>query len=446
MKLLKAYVALGLLFPVATAMAQDVELCGGEPTLFAAIDVRPQLALKQAGLLTISDTATSELNFGGTALARFSCGKNITAAGQVRLHGATNGSNNGSSLVEGVVDEAYLRGALNDGTLFLVAGRQHVVHTVTFGPLSPMDVLARTKQRDYSLTIEQRRRELEGEVMAGVEAFGQGWKVAAYYLPKTGDEVTAAGLGGRNVVPTFDMTDWADRERGEHRGLVSASLIVPDWDLDVTTLGYWSPTPTLALGVSKTASDSLVVYGEAAMLWGGLWPQLIATGSDGGYEFVEPDDGGMRAQMTVGGTYTFQDGTGLSLEYLFNGDGLDGRKFAELVDLAALNGATVDTWFESLGLGRLGGLASYSGRVLLRQHYLFARLAKDNLWQDVNLELTVLKPLEDSSVTFSSRLEQNVIEGLTVGVHAQAALGPDRSEFGIRGDTLTVTLYARHVF
>ncbi len=133
----------------------------------------------------------------------------------------------------------------------------------------------------------------------------------------------------------------------------------------------------------------------------------------------------------VGGQYTWPNRTNLIVEYLYNGNGLDKTEFQRLQD--GIGGANVllgapglPPGLDAAGKGFLLEGARLVGR--LRQHYLFLRVAREELFRDLDLHYYLRVGLEDGAQVHGAYLRYALGQRARAQLGAELYRGPARSE------------------
>lgn len=152
------------------------------------------------------------------------------------------------------------------------------------------------------------------------------------------------------------------------------------------------------------------------------------------------DPGAFYARVIAGTRYTFKDESLLSVEYYFNGPGLDARQWADrqrLLGLAPTIWQVARSQGLALSAADLAGAAPADpGAPLrldfqpLRRHYLFLVFQKPRIADDFTVTATTVVGLEDPSVLFAPSLSWSAREWLTLGLFAYLPLGAAESEYG----------------
>lgn len=153
-------------------------------------------------------------------------------------------------------------------------------------------------------------------------------------------------------------------------------------------------------------------------------------------------------ELLVGTRYLFEDSSALSIEYLFNGEGLSSGKFhdrLQLLELArnlVVSGASLDP-AAFLPVGLADGAPPRVIFEPLRRHYLFASFTKPRIRRDFTLGLTLIADAEDRSGIGIASWKWAVHDRVDLTLFAYVPFGPNDSEFGGRPQRARASLEAR---
>ena len=129
----------------------------------------------------------------------------------------------------------------------------------------------------------------------------------------------------------------------------------------------------------------------------------------------------------LGGQYTWDGGINLIAEYLYDGNGLDGREYAALRAAASDAGNfRNDSAFAEAADGFLLQANRYTGR--MRRNYAFVRLAKDGLIVNTDVQAFARRGLDDDSWIFGWWLRQQVGEHYSLTLSGEHLRGSDTGE------------------
>jgi hypothetical protein len=183
-------------------------------------------------------------------------------------------------------------------------GRVNARYGVAYG-YNPTDYFRANAVRSVvSIDPASLRENRLGSVMGRGQALWTGGSFTALYSPKLADQPSTA---------PFDADLGATN--GQARWLLAASQEIshgfnPQWLLQ----GGAGQSPQLGLNLAVLASDAMVAYVEWS---GGRSPSLLSQA------LALPEDSAFRSRLATGLTYTTSTKLSLTLEYQYNGAGLD---------------------------------------------------------------------------------------------------------------------------
>jgi hypothetical protein len=200
--------------------------------------------------------------------------------------------------------------------------------------------------------------------------------------------------------------------------------------VDVAVIGGVEQGGAVVAGgtAAYTIGDALEVHGEV------LYDSDIA----GRIPVVQPD-GLLRmprdetVQALLGGQWTSGGGVNVIVEYLYFGGGLSGDAFRRLVQAGAL--AVVSTEVRDASAIRP-----------LQTHYAFGRIAKSNVFTDVDVNWIAFAALEDGSHTQRLQVVWNAHDHLGLYGEIFGVYGSSTSEFGQSPLALGTRLRVRVAF
>jgi hypothetical protein len=146
------------------------------------------------------------------------------------------------------------------------------------------------------------------------------------------------------------------------------------------------------------------------------------------------DPGAYYVRVIAGTRYTFADESLLSLEYFFNGTGLDAAQFDrrqalldQLPTLLALSpGATLP---DLGGAGGDGAPVRFAFQTL-RRHYFFLVYQKPRIADDFTAAATAIVGLEGPSAIIAPSLAWSARDWLNLSLYCYVPVGARTSEFG----------------
>ena len=312
-------------------------------------------------------------------------------------------------------------------SLFLYAGKRNFVEGVAFG-FHPTDFLGQFKKVDFALREEERRVQREGNWLVGGDTFFKNITFSAIYAPHLG---------------TF--------QDEQNRVLLKGRALVESINTDVALYLYYGDIPGLGLDVSSTVSKNLVLFTESALRRGSqrwtITQNSMATATaPATYKFTGPDKDKVYAQVVVGGSYTFGDGTNLILEYIYNGDGYSGSGWNQLTDFGRYyNGAYNSNYFRDLAKVNLGRGTSIMQFGEMRKNYAFLRMSNNTAIQNLDGQMVVTTNLNDGSWFGYLSIDYTITKNLIAGMYGLVNFGKKDTEFGMQYAN-TVGLLIRYYF
>lgn len=190
----------------------------------------------------------------------------------------------------------------------------------------------------------------------------------------------------------------------------------------------------LGSALSATVGHSLEIHAEAGLRSRRRAPRVVGV--------PVPDGAGGRTELFVwdfeprteltpaallGAQYTFANLSNVIVEYFYNGNGFSEREYDRL--LAASDASRALLSDPALGAAAEGFLLDanrLAGR--LRRHYLFLRIARDDLLRDFDLHYFVRLALEDRSTVHGLLLRYALTPRLSLQASAEAFAGGSRDE------------------
>ncbi len=182
-----------------------------------------------------------------------------------------------------------------------------------------------------------------------------------------------------------------------------------------------------------TASDSTVLYGETVLGLGseGLYPKKVSGPVEWEMRLEKIDSDEVFHTTLVGGAYTFDGGTNLTVEYVHNREGYDEREARDYYTL----GREVSPAF-SAGMPTAQLAASVLSKAidpnlqLLRRNYLFVQVLQNDIGSVLDLNLRYTHNLDDSSGFFVLLASLDIGERYQMFGLAAINRGHPESEFG----------------
>ena len=245
----------------------------------------------------------------------------------------------------------------------------------------------------------------------------------------------ASGSSQAAVSQTANRTPVATRKAARRKNCVGAA----DGDALAVT---WTGGLQLAALIVPSVRDGKLVLDLASVtilgvsVDGSLVPLAICRAQ--GRPLVsstDSDPSAIYVRFVAGTRYTFSDDSLLSLEYFFNGTGLDAAQFGDrqrLLDLApTLLSLSPGTQLPDL----LGSTDGTGGPLRFafdtqRRHYLFLVYQRPHIADDFTVTATAIVDLEGPSAVLAPSLTWSAREWLNFTLFAFVPVGSRTSEFG----------------
>lgn len=182
-----------------------------------------------------------------------------------------------------------------------------------------------------------------------------------------------------------------------------------------------------------TFSDALFLYGEGTVTQGNraLYPvQNQASPFGIQMSFTKEDDPSAEGILLLGASYTVEAGPTLTLEYVFNSEGYNGKEadlYLELRRRASVAFFLSDPVY-SAAQSVLGQTLD-PGLRLLRQHYLFFQYQHTRMWRELDVILRFTLNLDDQSSQFNPILQYAVGRNIQLFLVGSQNFGAKDTEF-----------------
>ncbi len=170
-----------------------------------------------------------------------------------------------------------------------------------------------------------------------------------------------------------------------------------------------------------TASDALLLYGEGVIERGSnvLYPTTADNPFGTTMEATGDDDSSLKGSVLIGGSYTFEVGPTISVEYLYNGPGYSDDQADTYYRLRKEASAAFDVAGPIQGLSRLTLSRTADPNLrFLRQNYVMFQYRHNDIRDMLNLTFRWTQNMDDGSGQFISIVEYFVgehIELFSVG-------------------------------
>ncbi len=204
---------------------------------------------------------------------------------------------------------------------------------------------------------------------------------------------------GRSHDPDFEKTYALKTDYSGDTGYASLTLSYQEGDNHKKRIGLFG---------GLTASDALILYGEAGFQKGSdaLYP--ISDNSPFNYSMnsVEQDDHSIYSTLLAGGTYTFESGSSLTFEYLYNQMGYNNKEAKNYYTLRqnAHDAYHLPNPIAGLARHTLGQTAD-NGLMFLRQNYFMLQYIENDVFDLLNLTFRWTQCIDDKSVQFVSSVD-----------------------------------------
>jgi hypothetical protein len=191
--------------------------------------------------------------------------------------------------------------------------------------------------------------------------------------------------------------------------------------------------PRLGLYGRLTASDALLLYGEAGLARG--TPALYPVADDGyfgaGLEPVLDQSDDAKILLLLGGAYTLKMGPTLSLEYVHNSSGYDDDQAELFYQLrkAAGEAFTMAGPMQGAAAGILAQTAD-PGLRLLRRNYLMFQFSQNDIGDALNLVFRYTHNLDDNGGQFIAMADYFIGDHFSLFTVGTVNSGPSDTEFG----------------
>ncbi len=315
------------------------------------------------------------------------------------------------------VDEAYAESLFGD-RVFAFAGRRILVWGQSLG-LNPSDVFGDQTRVDDVFPRSEARARVEGADMAGADVVFDG-----------GGTLTLL------FAPGFDRRDDG---REEDLALARLSGFAFGGYLDYAVSAIGGDRPGGGLSLNYAVGEASVAYFDGTFRQG-REKRTISGGvaRDGSLDIHLRKTGGITPFATVGMGHTFTNGLSANLEYTRDAGGYSEDEMDDI-------DSTLDevTPANSPRLMRgLGGVNVLLNHHTLRRNYGFARVAHDGPFGgNTAVELTTLLGLDDGSGVAGLGFDRPFRDRFNLGLRFDRAFGEENTEFRLRPETASVSIY-----
>lgn len=176
-----------------------------------------------------------------------------------------------------------------------------------------------------------------------------------------------------------------------------------------------------------TASDALLLYGDAGISFGNRLPYPVADKSPvgGRFEYKLEDGRKPLADWLIGGSYTTLAGPSIYLEYLRNQAGYDPGEADLLFQMAGKLGRLFERGF-AVPAGALPTPGGFLGR-----NYLMLQLYDGQTVKDTSLILRLTASLDDKSAAIGLYADHALSDRWRVYAHGTVLTGGGYREYGM---------------
>ncbi|MCK6546385.1 hypothetical protein L6R52_11095 [Myxococcota bacterium] len=180
-----------------------------------------------------------------------------------------------------------------------------------------------------------------------------------------------------------------------------------------------------------TVSEALLTWADVAVHRGhrSFVPVEDVYSPDGWEMASRETDGVVRFSGLAGGSYAFDGGLSVSLEYLFQGIGYSGDEAADYFRmLDELAGISIYPLTRAARRER--ARAINPGLSFIRRHYVMTEVRQIDAFDAGSFSVRAIYTPEDGSAQLSALVEANLADAADVFFVGFFGLGPDRSDFG----------------
>ncbi len=319
-------------------------------------------------------------------------------------------SEEGNTDIENIFDDAFFDIKFND-RFFLYGGKKNIRNGVGFGS-NPTDFLGEGKKVDFTKREEERRAEREGNYLLGVDTFFKNATLTAIFAPRV-----------KNL------------QEESNRVLLKVNLLMDSIDTDMSLHYFYGAVPGIGFNISTTVNDELVLYTETAFRWGSnrKTVKLVSTGSPDIYEINGPDDSErVYPHIVIGGHYTFMNGTNIICEYIYNGDGYNGKEWDEIKNFVKYNNVEYKRgFFKDFALANLllsNEIVSFRE---VRRNYIFARINNPEILAKIDGAIVLILNADDKSFLINPSMDYKLKANTILGFSALIFAGKNDTEFGM---------------
>ncbi|MCD4742787.1 MAG: hypothetical protein K8R67_09975 [Desulfobacteraceae bacterium] len=190
-----------------------------------------------------------------------------------------------------------------------------------------------------------------------------------------------------------------------------------------------------------TVSDALILYGEANFQKGldVLYPTSDNSPINYSMNSVKHDDCSIYSTLLVGGTYTFESGSSLTCEYLYNQMGYNNKEASDYYKLRqnAHDAYNLPNPLAGLAKQALGQTAD-NGLMFVRQNYFMLQYIENDIFNIFNLTLRWTQCIDDKSAQLVSLVDFYAGDNTRFFASGILNIGGHESAFGSMLDYQTM--------
>lgn len=312
-----------------------------------------------------------------------------------------------NSVFKGQFNEFFYQKEIENLTMSL--GRKKVRWGVGYA-LSPTDIITQLRETDDP---EDRLQIHKGAEMFQLSAMAEESQFDFIYFPEIG----------------FD--NWEQRLIQHRVGLRYYRYIEP---VDVSVVGKIEEEGNWAAGLngSLTLGSALELHGEYLFTSFNdtLYPDYADNPEQFYLSFPYYKKNNVLHDLLIGGQYTFKNYWNITLEYIYRSRGYSRTEWKAYVDhIRFLNQNLVQENHEPAILGLKNAALVFNPP--LRQHYLFVRLFKQEIFQSFSLEWSNFMSLSDLSGFQILETKYTGSDWYDIYLRLQKFWGSSSSEFGL---------------
>ncbi|HRX16686.1 MAG TPA: hypothetical protein P5123_10265 [Spirochaetota bacterium] len=294
---------------------------------------------------------------------------------------------------------------------------------------NPSDFFQTGSTTGLSRSKEERDADLEGSVLVKGEIFiGSNVSVNAVFSPeyeRVDNSITQIQCG---ISYQFDAADF-------------------------TLTGYKGDVYKLGTSASANIGTSAVIRGEASVSEEKnrftLSKGTTAPNDPNEGIYYKPEESIMRRpwEASVGGQYTFKDGSDLYAEYYYNHAGYTDIEWNDLMKVID-QCSNVSQFYNRISMLQLNGVIRDNGGITAaRRHYLFFRYSKnDIIFEDFNFAAATVIGLENAGGLLTLSPQYEISNNTSLKGDATFFGGEDESEFELMYHRMSFEIMIEYVF